>query len=159
MLRGAFFMTNLLAAAEPVRAQHVLPAPAGEGRLAMIDPRDLGAAGAAVLVGGDHAGRVYDLTGPEALSYREIAKPIADATGTPVEYVDVPPVAARESLVAMRAPDWLVDHLDGVFANVRANVYATTTDTVEELTGRRPRDLATFIAEHADAFAAVGQPA
>jgi uncharacterized protein YbjT (DUF2867 family) len=125
----------------------------------MIDPRDVGAVAAAVLADGDHAGRVYDLTGPEALGYREIAAVITRATGTEVEYVDVPPAAARESLAAAGAPEWLVEHLDGMFANVRANEYARTTDSVEALTGRPPRDLAAFISEHAGAFAPVGQPA
>jgi uncharacterized protein YbjT (DUF2867 family) len=90
-LRAALFMTNLLAAADPVRMQHILPAPAGDERVAMIDPRDVVAAAAAVLTGDGHEGRTYELTGPEAVTYREIADLISRATGTRVEYVDVPP--------------------------------------------------------------------
>lgn len=152
VLASAFYMTNLLAAAEPVRAQGILPAPAGEGRIAMIDSRDVGAVAAVVLTGSGHAGRTYRLTGPEAIDYRQVAAQIGDATGRRVEYVDVPPDAAREGLIAMGMPDWLVDHLHGVFALIRNGAYEETTDAVRVLTGREPRAFAEFARDHAAAF-------
>jgi uncharacterized protein YbjT (DUF2867 family) len=159
VLRSGFYMTNLLAVAEPVRAQRVLPAPAGDGRIAMIDPRDVGAVAAAVLAGSGHDGRTYELTGPDAVSYGDVAAELSHATGTHVEYVDVPPRAARERLVASGMPDWLIVHLDGVFAKIRAGELAATTDSVALLTGRAPRTIADFVTDHRDAFAPVAQPA
>lgn len=159
VLRSGFYMTNLLAVAEPVRARHILPAPAGDGRIAMIDPFDVGAVAAAVLTGTGHDGRTYELTGPEAVGYRDIAAELSRVTGTHVEYVDVPPAAAREGLVASGMPDWLVQHLDGAFARFRAGEFAATTDTVAVLTGRPPRSIADFLTDHADAFAPIAQPA
>jgi uncharacterized protein YbjT (DUF2867 family) len=153
VLASGFYMTNLLAAAEPVRAQGVLPAPAGQGRIAMIDPRDVGAVAAAVLTGSGHEGRTYRLTGPEAIGYRQLASELAKATGAPVEYVDVPPDAAREGLAASGMPDWLVDHLDGAFALLRDGALEETTDTVRVITGRDPRSFAEFARDHAEAFA------
>jgi uncharacterized protein YbjT (DUF2867 family) len=159
VLASGFYMTNLLAAAEPVRAQGILPAPAGAGRIAMIDPRDVGAVGAAVLSGSGHEGRMYRLTGPEALGYADLAAALSTATGANVEYVDAPPAAAREGLVAAGMPDWLVQHLDGVFALIRAGALAETTDTVRVLTGREPRSFTQFAHAHAAAFAPVAQRA
>ena len=159
VLRSAFYMTNLLALADPVREQHILPAPAGEGRIAMIDPRDVGAVAAAVLVGSGHHGRTYELTGPDAVSYRDVAAELSRATATHIDYVDVPPAAAHERLVASGMPDWLVQHLDQAFAKIRAGEFAATTDTVAVLTGRPPRNIAEFVTDHADAFAASPQPA
>jgi uncharacterized protein YbjT (DUF2867 family) len=152
VLRSSFYMTNLLAVADPVRAQHVLPAPAGEGRVAMIDPRDVGAVAAAVLTGSGHAGRTYELTGPAAVGYRDVAAELSRVTGTHIEYVDVPPAAARDNLVASGMPDWLIEHLDGVFARIRAGELAATTDTVAVLTGRSPHSIAEFTTDHANAF-------
>jgi uncharacterized protein YbjT (DUF2867 family) len=146
VLASGFYMTNLLAAAEPVRTQRILPAPAGAGRVAMIDPRDVGAVAAAVLCGSGHEGRTYRLTGPEAISYGEIAT-VLDA-----DYVDVPPAAAREQLAASGMPEWLVDHLDRVFALIRDGAMEETTDTIRVLTGRDPRSFAQFARDHADAF-------
>jgi uncharacterized protein YbjT (DUF2867 family) len=159
VLRSSFYMTNLLAVAEPVREQRILPAPAGEGRIAMIDPFDVGAVAAAVLMGSGHEGRTYELTGPEAVTYRDVARELSRATGTHVEYVDVPPALAREGLVASRMPDWLVEHLDGAFAKIRAGELGSTTDTVAVLTGRPPRSIADFLTDHADTFAPIAQPA
>jgi uncharacterized protein YbjT (DUF2867 family) len=144
ILGSAFYMTNLLATAEPVR---ILPAPAGAGRVAMIDPRDVGAVAAAVLCGSGHEGRTYRLTGPEAISDADIATILG------AHFIDVPPAAAREQLAAAGMPEWLVDHLDRAFALIRDGAFADTTDTVRVLTGREPRSFAAFASDHADAFA------
>lgn len=160
VLASSFYMTNLLAAAEPVREQGVLPAPAGTGRIGMIDPRDIGAVAATVLTGSGHEARTYRLTGPEALGYEQIATELARATGEPVRYVDVPPEAARASLAAAGMPDWLVTHLHGAFELIRAGAFDETTDTVRVLTGREPHSFAEFVRDHAAAFApARHQPA
>ena len=159
VLRSSFYMTNLLAVAESVRAQHILPAPAGNGRIAMIDPLDVGAVAAAVLTGSGHAGRTYELTGPQAVGYGDVARELSRVTGTDVEYLDVPPAAARERLLASGMPDWLIQHLDGAFAKFRAGEFAATTNAVDVLTGRPPRGIAEFITDHADAFTPIAQPA
>jgi uncharacterized protein YbjT (DUF2867 family) len=151
VLASSFYMTNLLTAADPVRAQGILPA--GEGRIAMIDPRDVGAVAAAVLTGFGHDGRTYHLTGPAAIGYDEVASELSTATGATVRYVDVPPAAARESLTAAGMPDWLVDHLDGAFALIRDGAFEETTDSVRDITGREPRGFAEFARDHSAAFA------
>jgi uncharacterized protein YbjT (DUF2867 family) len=152
ILASGFYMTNVLAVAEPVRTQAVLPAPAGDGRIAMIDPRDVGAVAAAVLAGSGHEGHTYRLTGPAAISYPEVAAAIAAATGTDVRYVDVPPDVARAGLVESGMPGWLVDHLDRIFGLIRAGAFDETTDSVRVLTGREPRTFEEFARDHADAF-------
>jgi uncharacterized protein YbjT (DUF2867 family) len=147
ILASGFYMTNVMAAAEPVREQGVLPAPAGDGAVAMIDPRDVAAVAAVALAGDDHAGRAYRLTGPEPITYARIAEILG------ARYVDVPPEAARRELQAIGLPEWLVDHLDRAFALIRSGALAETTDVVRALTGREPRDFAAFARDHATLFA------
>ncbi len=146
VLASGFYMTNLLAAAEPVRRQGVLPAPAGDGAVAMIDPRDVAAVAAVALTGDGHAGRTYRLTGPEALTYARIAEILG------AQYVDVPPEAARRELESSGLPDWLVDHLARAFALIRSGALAETTDVVRAVTGREPRDLGAFARDHPALF-------
>jgi uncharacterized protein YbjT (DUF2867 family) len=155
-LRSGFYMTNVLMAADQVRGAGRLFAPAGDGAIAMVDPRDVGAVAAAVLTGEGHAGRDYVVTGPEAITYRQVADALAAATGYSVEYVDVPPQAAREGLVGAGMPPWLVDHLDGAFALIRRGELAQATDTVRMLTGREPRTFAAFARDRAGLFAQAG---
>jgi uncharacterized protein YbjT (DUF2867 family) len=147
-LASAFYMTNLLAVAEPVRHQGILAAPAGDCAIGMIDPRDVAAVAAVVLAAdGGHVGRTYRLTGPEPVTYARVAEELGGAIGTPVRYVDLPPEAARRGLEAAGMPDWLVEHLDGVFALIRAGTFEETTDVVRALTGREPRDISVFARE------------
>src|SRR5919201_1279116 len=62
VLQSSFYMSNLLAAADQVANTGRLFAPAGEANIAMIDPRDVGAAAAAVLTSSDHERQTYMLT-------------------------------------------------------------------------------------------------
>jgi uncharacterized protein YbjT (DUF2867 family) len=158
VLRSSFHMTNLLMAAEPVRHDRALIAPAGDGAIAMLDPRDTGSAAAVVLTQDGHAGRTHELTGPEPVTYARVAAELSEALGTPVVYVDAPPEAARAALEAAGLPPWLVTQLDGVFALVRAGALGTTTDGVRALTGRSPRGIAEFAREHAAVFGAAPAP-
>ena len=152
VLHSCFYMTNLLMAAEAVRSTGKLFAPAGDGRIAMIDPRDAAAVAAVVLTSDGHEGSAYELTGPQAISYAEAAKALADATGADVEFVDVPDAALRGELTSAGMPDWIVTHLGALFPLVRDDALAGTTDTVLRLTGREPRAFADFAHDHADAF-------
>jgi uncharacterized protein YbjT (DUF2867 family) len=146
ILASAFYMTNVLAVLEPIREQGILPVPAGDGAVAMIDPRDVAAVGAVVLLGAGHAGRTYRLTGPEPITYARIAELLG------AEYVDVPPEAARRKLEATGMPDWLVDHLDRAFALIRSGAMAETTDVVRAVTGRDPRGFAAFARDRVPAL-------
>jgi uncharacterized protein YbjT (DUF2867 family) len=154
VLRSSFHMTNLLMAAEPVRHERRLVAPAGDGAIAMIDPRDTGSVAAVVLTEDAHAGRTYELTGPAAITYAEVAAELSRALDTPVEYVDAPPEAMRAGLEAAGLPAWLVTHLDRAFALVRGGALGARTDEVRALTGRPPRGIADFVRDHAAAFMA-----
>jgi uncharacterized protein YbjT (DUF2867 family) len=152
VLRSSFFTTNLLAAAGAVRATGALVAPAGNGHVAMIDPRDTAAVAAAVLTEPRHDGRTYELTGPEAVTYADVAAALSRATGSRIEYVDVPDAVAAEEIAASGLPGWLAAHLAALFPLIREDALASTTRTVRELTGREPRSVADFAHHHADAF-------
>ena len=154
LLRSGFYMTNLLMAAEQVSGSGTVVAPAADGRIAMIDPRDIGAVAAVVLTEPGHEGRSYRLTGPEAIGYDDVAAELSRATGSPVRYVDVPEHAARAGLEATGMPGWLVEHLVGVFRLVRAGGLAEVTDDVRLVTGRAPRGFGDFAADHAGVFGA-----
>lgn len=119
----------------------------------MIDPRDIGAVAAVVLTGDGHEGRSHRLTGPTAITYDDIAKTLSRVLGTPVTYVDVPEDAARHGLIAAGMPEWLVQHLAGAFARIRAGDFAQVTGTVEQLTGRPARSFADFASDHRALFA------
>ena len=153
VLRSSAYMTNVLAGAEQVALEGRLYAPAGDARIAMIDPRDVGAAAAAVLTTAGHRGRTYVLTGPRAITYAQIAADLSAATGRDVEFIDLPDHDARRGMVQGGMPGAIAQQVVNVFAMLRQGVAQRVTDGVESLTGRPPRDFASFANDHAFLFA------
>lgn len=153
ILRSGPYMSNVLAGAEHVAREGRLYAPAGAARIAMIDPRDVGAAAAAVVNGAVHDRTTYVLTGPLAITYAEVAAELSVATGRDVEYIDVPDQEARQAMLDQGLSDFAAQQVINVFAMLRHGVADEVTETVEWLIGRPPRDFATFARDHADRFA------
>jgi uncharacterized protein YbjT (DUF2867 family) len=159
ILRSSFYMSNLLASAEQVAREGRLYAPAGDARTAMIDPRDVGAAAAAVLSTTGHDGRTYVLTGPEAITYRQVAATLSAATDRGVEFIDVPDKAATQGMIQNGLPGFVAEQIVQVFAMLRLGMAEQVTPTVESLTGRPPRDFTAFARDHARLFAPVAEGA
>src|SRR5262249_11993680 len=91
----------------------------GDARLSMVDTAGVGAVAAVVLTNPGHDGKTYDVTGPEALSYADVASKLSSRLGRRVEYVDVPDAAARSALGDAGLGDWLADSLVSLFAQYR----------------------------------------
>lgn len=152
VLQSSFYMSNLLANAAQIATDGKLYAPAGEAGIAMIDPRDVGAVAAAVLTGSGRDGETYGLTGPEAISYGQVAAELSDATRRPVEYVDVPDEGARQGMIAAGVPEFVAEELVKVFQQLRAGIADQVMQTVESLTGMPPRSFGEFARHHAHVF-------
>jgi len=111
------------------------------------------ATAAALLAGGGHDGRTYELTGPEPVTFADVADHLSEVTGRPVRFVPVPDAAALEGLGQAGLPDWLAENIVAVFGMLRDEPSAQVTDAVHALAGRQPRHLAQFLADHAALFA------
>jgi uncharacterized protein YbjT (DUF2867 family) len=149
VLRPSFYMTNLLASAATIAETGKLFAPAAEAKVAMIDPRDVAAAAAAVLTEDGHDGPTYELTGPEAITFCQVAEEMSRATGRRVEFVNVADEAALGALLAAGLPDWLATSVVTLFELLRCGVGEQITDSIRLLTGREPRTIADFARDHA----------
>jgi uncharacterized protein YbjT (DUF2867 family) len=152
ILQSSFYMSNLLAAAEQVANEGRLYAPADEARVAMIDPRDVGAAAAAALTGAGEDGQTQVITGPEAITWGQIAAELSAATSREVEFVDVPDEGAKQGLIAAGVADFVAEQLTTIFEQLRQGVAERVTDGVYLLTGTRPHSFAEFAREHAHLF-------
>jgi uncharacterized protein YbjT (DUF2867 family) len=153
ILRPSFYMTNLLAAADPVRYFNTLPAAAGTAPIAMIDPADIAAVAARALLDDTVAAVVLHLTGPEALTYYQVAQQLSDVLGRNITYLEVTPEEVAHGMVASGIPEPAAGQILEVFAGLRRGEYATSTDVVPRLTGRPAITLAEFAHRHAAAFA------
>ena len=129
---------------------------AGAGRVPLIDSRDVAAVFAVILTDGPqrHAGKVYDLSGPTAVTMDEVAGYISAALGTRVEYHTRTEAQQRAVLESAELPELLVDAVLGIDALTRDNVYAVPSPTVFDLTGHPPRSVKDWVNEHVSLFAA-----
>ena len=147
ILRPNYFMQNLFGSAESILSQGVMFQGTGDGRIGFIDVRDIADVAAAVLVDTQWDRGIYELTGPESLTYGDVAKRIGEALGREVKYVPVTPEQVRESIVKRGWGDWAA----GIMADYSA-AYARgwgdfTTSFVEKISGHPARSYATFLRE------------
>lgn len=154
VVAASTFMSNLLLAGETVRREGCLYAPAGGARIAFVDPRDVAATAAAALACSRWDGSTLVVTGPEALTYADVAAELSAVAGRPVRFVDITPQEARAGMVAAGLPDWLAADVVGMFACLKDGAAAQVTPTVREVTGREPGTLARYVRDHAAFFAA-----
>lgn len=152
IVRSNFHMTALLSAVESVKAAGQIFAPAAGARVAMIDPRDVAAAAAMLLTSGAHAGDTLTLSGPQAITYDEIAEHLTRVVGKPIAFIPVPDDAAHAAMIASGMPEWLAANLVTLFRQLRGGAGSDVTDGVERVVGRAPRSFADWVADHASAF-------
>lgn len=153
ILRPSFYFQNLLGSAATVQEQGTIFSCTGHGATGDVDARDIAAVAAHVLTTEGHDGATYELTGPEALSYPQIAQRLSALLGREVRYVDLPPDDVRRGLLAGGLSEWGVDALLELLSEVRAGHLARVTDEVRAATGRAPRGLEEFLRDHLSAFA------
>jgi uncharacterized protein YbjT (DUF2867 family) len=145
ILRPVFFMQNLLAMVH----DGAIATAAGDGRVAMVDARDIAAVAVATLTGGGHAGKTYTLTGPEALSFYQVASVLSRQTGRPLRHVRVPPDKVRVTLQGRGVAAWFADDMAKLHSMLAVGYEEVVTDDIHRVTGRPPRTLAQFAGDHA----------
>lgn len=127
----------------------VIRGPAGDGRVSIVAREDIGRAAAAVLVSpARHAGRRYDLTGPEAPTMAEIAGILSEHRGTAVTFHNETISEAYESRKKWNAPDWQNDAWVSTYTAIAAGEQARISPDIEILTGRRPLTLRGYLQDH-----------
>ena len=156
ILRPGFYMANVMMGRDAIVAQGAFYEPTGTGRHALIHPADVGDVAAEVLASDGHAGKTYELTGPEAISSADCAAALSAALGREIRHVDVPDEAFRAGLAQAGVPAPVADNLARYYAMVKAGDFAMVTSTVPDLLGRPARTFKEWAAENAGAFSAPG---
>ena len=150
ILRPAMFAANALGWADQLRAGDTVRAPFGRVRSAVIDPADIAAVAALALTTSGHEERVYELSGPEALTPGDRVAVLADVLQRPLRFAAQPDAEARAEMSASM-PAAYVDAFFDFYAAGSLDESAVLP-TVRELTGRAPRTFAQWAAAHAAAF-------
>ena len=149
LLRPTFYMQVTRGMLAPDGALYV---PAGEGRLGWIDVRDVASAAVRVLTESGHEGRAYALSGPQSLGFAEVARKLSAASGHQVDYIDVPPDAAREGMVSMGMPEWQVEASLAMLTSMREGGFDVVSDDYERVVGVPPHSFDEFARDYAGEF-------
>jgi len=152
IVRPNLFLQNIPESTIPsIDASGTFYVDAGEARISMVDTRDVAAVAAVVLTQPGHAGAHYDVTGPEALSYADVAAGLSNAMGRQITYAAAPDDAVRQALLGAGLNEWFADALIGLYQDYRRSgtdgYAAQVTNTVERLTGRPARSLGNLLGE------------
>ncbi len=154
-LRPYAFLQNLLRSAPTIRLAGFFSGTTGDAPLNMVDARDIAEVAVVALTADRGCGPLV-LTGPESVSYPEVARRLT-ALGRPTRFVDLDPADHRRDLRRAGLPPWLVDHLVEI-QGLALTRPERPNGTVAALTGRPPRTLDAFLAEQLPAFAAPLSP-
>lgn len=150
------YMETLLAAADTIRREGLIPAPAGAGRVGFVAGSDVAGVAAHILTGDGHEDRTYVVTGPEALGYADVAARFSAVFGREVGYADIPAEEARTRMLADGADPWFADGMLELFDWIRHGGADSVTPEVQKATGADPRRLEDWLSELRGAF--VGHP-
>jgi uncharacterized protein YbjT (DUF2867 family) len=157
LLQPGMFAQNALMFAPSIAAQGSFSMPSGDARMGFVDVRDIAAVAVKTLMEPGHQGKTYVVTGPEALSYGQVAEKLSTALGKKITFVNASPEEFKKGALAIGMPEWLVDALNELYGWVREGGAAVVTDVVARVAGKPPISFDQFAREHAEAFR--GRPA
>lgn len=151
-LRAGEFMPSYFRQVPSILAKGALFLPMEDARIASVDVEDIAAIAAIVLTSGGHEGKIYPITGPEALTMAEVAELLSAVTAKPIRYVNIAPEEARRAQLAAGMPPYLADALVELFAERRKGKEALVSPVIATVFGRRATSFAEFALRHAAIF-------
>jgi uncharacterized protein YbjT (DUF2867 family) len=153
ILRPNGFLQNIVAYNAPsIRAQGAFYASMSDAKVSYLDVGDIAAVAAKALHAATHAGKTYELHGPEAISNQELAKRISRIAGRTVNYVDISDSAQREAMLGLSMPEWQVTALLNLQQYYKQGGGAKTDGLLKSLIERDPVTLDQYLSANAREF-------
>lgn len=148
ILRNNWYMEQLLDPVRQALASGRWFSAAGDGRGGYVAREDTARAAAAALAAGGTTSARYDITGPAALTIRQVADIASRVTGTPIAVVPVDDAQLAAGLENAGLPAPIVGLVVAIDANTRAGGLDIVSDAVQTLTGRAPQSMEAFLTAH-----------
>jgi uncharacterized protein YbjT (DUF2867 family) len=146
------FMSNLLAWARSVKTEGVVRSSTGEGRRAFIHPEDIAAVAVQALTTGNYQGQSLAITGPDSLTFNEVAEKLGAAIGKSLTFLPISDEEARRRYSAVSGSVEETEAHVALWRAIREGRLATVTDHVQRILGRAPIGLEQWINENITAF-------
>jgi len=151
-LRAGEFMQTYFRQVPSILARNALFLPMENAKIASIDIADIAEVAAVALTNPGHEGKIYPLTGPQALTMAEVAAKLSTVTGKDIRYVNVAPEDAKRVQLAAGVSPYIADALAELFAERRKGKEANVSPAVEMILGRPPISFDEFAKRNAAIF-------
>jgi uncharacterized protein YbjT (DUF2867 family) len=149
-LRPNSFMQNVVTfMSETIKAEGAFYSASGEAKISHVDVRDIAAVAVQALTGPNHEGKAYTLTGPETISYDELANELLIVLGRPIRHVSLSTSDLKQGMLAEGMPEELADRMLDLESYYRADRASRITNDIKQVTGRNPRRFVQFVREAA----------
>jgi len=147
------FMSNALFWTHSIQAEAVVRSCTGGGAIPFIHPRDIAEVSIEALISGKPCRESLPITGPEALSYAQMAAKIGAAMGKPVTFQPISEEEVRQKMAESGDSQEVIDAHLSIYRAIREGRLARVTDTVERVLGRKPITFDQWVEENISAFA------
>jgi uncharacterized protein YbjT (DUF2867 family) len=152
ILQPNVFHQNMLRMAALIREHGRFRSAVGDARISMVDVRDVGEVAVKALTEDGYAGKVYVLTGPESVTYFDVARLLSNVVGKTVVYETLTEDEAVRELIENGVPESVARSRVGVHRSFSTGAFAEVNSDVQELLHRAPRSFAEFARDYASAF-------
>ena len=145
ILRCSFFSQNFSETffLEPILAGEVA-LPVRPVEEPFVDVDDIADVAVTALTQPGHTGKLYELTGPRALTFGDAIDEIARATGRSIQFVTITPEEYRAGMLQAQVPTEVIDLVLYLFSTVLDGRNTPVADGVQRALGRPPRDFSDY---------------
>ncbi|HLH43999.1 MAG TPA: SDR family oxidoreductase [Bryobacteraceae bacterium] len=145
ILRNSWYMDFLIPTLIQAVASGRLFSAAGEGGAAYISREDCARCAAAALMATDAASQTLDVTGPDVVSFRDLARITSNLTARTIEYIPVTPEERKKQLIAAGIPPLYAEIMVSSQLAMAQGKMGPSSTTVKDLTGREPMSIEEFL--------------
>ncbi len=146
ILRANSFYQNILGQMASIKANGTFALPLGDAHQSLIDVADIAAIAILAMTTDTLRNKSFDLTGPESLTFADVAERLSHVRGTPVTYVPITRDQFEATLRSYGTPAQAASDVGELFDAFASGIYADVTDDVAKILGRQPRSFDAFAA-------------
>ena len=146
---NSFIQNTVTFMARTIRTEGAFYSASGQARITHVDVRDIAGVAVTALTAPGHDGKIYTLTGPEALTYDDMAEELSNALGRNVRHISLPAAELKAGMLAEGMPEAIADRMLDLERYFREGHASDVTDDVSRVTGREPRRFANYARETA----------
>lgn len=159
ILRNCWYTEFLIPTLAPAVASGKLVAATGQGGAPYVTREDCAQAAAAALASTDASNQTWNITGPDLVTYSDLANLASEITGRPVSFESVTPEERTAQLIALGTPEPIAKLLVSSQVAIALGKMGAPTTAVKELTGRTARSVREFLAANKSALMPAAQSA